>query len=277
MNIQKEPFLPYGKQNINSSDIEAVIAVLQSDQITQGPLIHKFEQSIAREVKVNFSVAVNSATSALHIACLALGLGPGDWLWTSPITFVASANCGIYCGAKVDFVDINPKTGLMSIEALKEKLKLADKNGKLPKILIPVHLAGSSCEMEAIAELSEKYGFLIIEDASHAIGGYYQQEPVGNCKYSSISIFSFHPVKIITTGEGGAATTNDSYLYEKMKMLRSHGITKDKTRFEILPSEEWSYEQQMIGFNYRITDIQCALGISHIKRLKEVVNKRTQL
>jgi len=277
MNYGQEDYLPYGHQLISEEDIKAVNNVLRSEFITQGPLVNEFEKAISNKVSAEYGVAVNSATSALHLGCLSLGLGPEDWLWTSPITFVASANCARYCGANVDFVDIDPETGLLSIKALERKLDNAKKQNKLPKILIPVHLGGSSCDMKSIGELSEKYGFSVIEDASHAIGSSYEKEPVGNCKYSSITVFSFHPVKIITTGEGGIATTNDSALSRNMHELRSHGIVKDKNRLEASNQGEWFYEQQQLGFNYRISDIQCALGLSQLKRLDEIVKERNRL
>ena len=272
-----EDFIPYGKHTITDEDIESVINVLKSPQITQGPFINSFENAITKKVNARYGVATNSATSALHVACLALGLGKGDWVWSSPITFVASLNCARYCGAKVSFVDIDKKTGLMSMSVLKEKLVEASNNGKLPKIIIPVHLAGTSCDMKELAKLSEIYHFKILEDASHAIGGLYENEPIGNCKYSDISVFSFHPVKIITTGEGGIATTNNKELFSTMKMLRSHGITKEKPLFKYSSKGEWSYEQQILGFNYRITDIQAALGISQLKRLDKIIYERHQI
>ncbi len=277
MNAKQYKYLPYGHQYISEDDIKEVNKVLRSDFITQGPIVEEFEKALALKVNAKYAVAVNSATSALHLGCLSLGLGPGDWLWTSPITFVASANCGRYCGANVDFVDIDPATGLLSISALERKLETAQNQNKLPKILIPVHLAGSSCDMKAIAQLSKKFGFYVIEDASHAIGGSYEKEPVGNCKYSSITVFSFHPVKIITTGEGGLATTNDSELSRIMHELRSHGITKDQARFKTKNAGEWYYEQQNLGFNYRITDFQCALGLSQLNRLDNIVIERNKL
>lgn len=270
-------FLPYGRQTISESDISAVIEVLNSPFLTQGPAVPSFERAVCLAVNAQYGVAVNSATSALHIACLALGLGPGDYLWTSPTTFVASANCARYCGASVDFVDIDPTTGLMSIEELALKLEKAEKNGNLPKILVPVHLCGSSCNMKVIGALSIRYGFSVIEDASHAIGAYYCDEPVGNCQYSAITVFSFHPVKIITTGEGGLATCNDPALAQKMADLRSHGITKDDQRFERPSLGPWSYEQQILGFNYRMTDFQAALGLSQLKRLSLIVAERQKL
>ena len=274
----KKDFIPYGKQHINEEDIEEVVNVLKSQFITQGPKVPAFEKQICRKVKSKYAIATNSATSSLHIACLALGLGPGDILWTSSITFVASANCALYCGAKIDFVDIDSDTGLMSTIDLKRKLENAEKVGKLPKILIPVHLAGSSCDMKEIFSLSQKYGFSIIEDASHAIGGKFFDEPVGSCKYSDITIFSFHPVKIITTGEGGVGTTNSIDLANSMSELRSHGITKDKDKFLLKTvNEDWRYEQQKLGFNYRLTDIAAALGLSQLKRLERVVELRNNL
>ena len=225
-------FLPYGRQTITEADIAAVVDVLQSPNLTQGPAVPSFEQSLAQRVGARHGVAVNSATSALHVACLALDLGPGNCLWTTPITFVASANCGRYCGAEVDFVDIDPATGLISLDALERKLKQADRDGRLPKVLVPVHLCGTSCAMEPIADLAQQYGVAVLEDASHAIGGRYQNQPVGDCRYSAITVFSFHPVKIITTAEGGLATTNDPHLAQRMADLRSHGITKNEARFE---------------------------------------------
>ena len=270
-------FIPYGKQNISEDDIKAVVDVLKSDYLTQGPSIELFEKKISSKLESQFTVAVNSATSALHIACLALGLGVNDWLWTSPITFVSSANCGRFCGSKVDFIDINPKTGLISIEALKAKLKIAERRNCLPKVVVPVHLGGASCEMDEIYKLSKKYNFNIIEDASHALGGYYLDRPVGCCEYSDICIFSLHPVKIITTGEGGIATTNNKELFRKMMLIRSHGITKNINEFTDTPAGPWSYEQQMLGFNFRITDIQCALGLSQLNRLNQIIESRTKI
>jgi len=272
-----DPFIPYGRQTITESDIEDVVNILRTDYLTQGPTVNEFESAVALRSSARFGVAVNSATSALHIACLALGLGPGDRLWTSPTTFVASANCALYCGADVDFVDIDPSSGLMCVNALEHKLKLAELNNTLPKVLVPVHLCGSSCEMSTIFELSQRYGFFILEDASHAVGGSYFGNPVGSCSYSSITVFSFHPVKIITTGEGGLATTNDPYLAQRMSDLRSHGITKDSTRFVNPVPGPWSYEQQFLGFNYRMTDFQAALGLSQLKRLNSIVHERNSL
>ncbi len=271
-----ESFIPYGRQTVTESDIAAVESVLRGPMLTQGPVVSTFERAVADKVNALYGVAVNSATSALHIACQALGLGPSDYLWTSPITFVASANCGRYCGAQIDFVDIDSETGLMSVEALEKKLSVAEREGKLPKIVVPVHLTGSSCDMEAIGSLAKRYNFAVIEDASHAIGARYQDKPVGNCHHSSITVFSFHPVKIITTGEGGLATTNDPKLARKMKELRSHGIVKDEERFVQPAAGPWIYEQQDLGYNYRITDIQAALGLNQLKRLDEIVKERNR-
>tara|TARA_B100000073_G_scaffold221745_1_gene184643 strand:- start:1220 stop:2383 length:1164 start_codon:yes stop_codon:yes gene_type:complete len=270
-------FIPYGRQYIDNEDIQVVIDVLRSDFLTQGPNISKLEKFFSKEVHSNYSVAFNSATSALHIACLALGLNEDNYLWTTPITFVASANCGLYCGAKVDFVDIDPKTGLMCTNKLKNKLIKAEKEGKLPKIIIPVHLAGTSCDMPKIKELSLKYGFSIIEDASHALGGSCNNFKVGSCRYSDITVFSLHPVKIITSGEGGVATTNDKEIAKKLSLLRSHGIEKKRDLFNNPDVGEWVYEQQELGFNYRMTDILAALGISQLKKLSFFVEKRNSI
>jgi len=276
MSSAPKAFIPYGRQTISEADIDAVESVLRSSFLTQGPAVPAFEHAVASKVDASFGVAVNSATSALHIACLALGLGPGDRLWTSPITFVASANCGRYCGAEVDFVDIDPTTGLMSVVALESKLVQAELHNTLPKVVVPVHLTGTSCDMAAIGLLAERYNFVVLEDASHAIGGRYKGNPVGNCCYSAITVFSFHPVKIITTGEGGLATTNDSLLYQRMVELRSHGIVREVERFEKPAAGPWVYEQQQLGFNYRITDIQAALGLSQLQRLDEIVAERNR-
>jgi UDP-4-amino-4,6-dideoxy-N-acetyl-beta-L-altrosamine transaminase len=276
MSSPQDAFIPYGRQTITEADIAAVVDVLRSPFLTQGPAVPAFEQAVAAKVGARHGVVVNSATSALHIACLALGLGPGDRLWTSPITFVASANCGRYCGATVDFVDIEPATGLMSVAALAAKLEQAESDGILPKVVVPVHLAGSSCDMAAIGALAERYGFSVLEDASHAIGGRYHGEPVGNCRHSAITVFSFHPVKIITTGEGGLAATNDQQLAQTISELRSHGIVREPERFERPPAGPWVYEQQHLGFNYRITDVQAALGLSQLQRLDEIVAERNR-
>ena len=270
-------YIPYGRQSITSQDIDAVVGVLKSPFLTQGPVVPAFENAVANKVASRYGVAVNSATSALHISCLALGLGPGDQLWTSPNTFVASSNCGLYCGAQIDFVDICPSTGLMDIEALRLKLSQAKRINKLPKILVPVHFSGASCDMAAISMLAKEYQFAVIEDASHAIGGSYQGNPVGSCRYSDICVFSFHPVKVITTGEGGMAVTNNKDLAERMSMFRSHGITKDPSNYQLPSPAPWSYEQQLLGFNYRVTDIQAALGLSQLNRLEEIVNERNRL
>ena len=277
MSSNQSAFIPYGRQSITEADIAAVVEVLRSPFLTQGPAVAVFEQAVASKVGARHGVAVNSATSALHIACLALGLGPGDRLWTSPITFVASANCGRYCGADVDFVDIDPATGLMSVPALQAKLQQAERDGILPKVVVPVHLCGTSCAMQPIAAVAGQYGVVVLEDASHAIGGRYQGLPVGDCRHSSITVFSFHPVKIITTGEGGLATTNDPKLAQRMADLRSHGITKEEARFERTAPGPWSYEQQDLGFNYRMTDLQAALGLSQLQRLEPIVAERKRL
>ncbi len=269
--------IPYGRQDITQADIDAVVAVLQSDYLTQGPMVPQFEQAVAAHVGAKHALAVNSATSALHIACLALGLGPDDWLWTSPITFVASANCALYCGAQVDFVDIDPRTYNLSPRALEEKLIAAEKTGKLPKVLVAVHLCGQPCDMAAIHSLGERYGFKIIEDASHAIGGKYKGEFIGNCRYSDITVFSFHPVKIITTAEGGMALTNSPELANKMALLRSHGITRDPAQMTHEPDGPWYYQQVDLGFNYRMTELQAALGVSQMARLNQYVARRHEL
>jgi UDP-4-amino-4,6-dideoxy-N-acetyl-beta-L-altrosamine transaminase len=270
--------IPYGRQSINEADIQAVVDVLRSDFLTQGPAVPGFENSVASYCGAQYALAVNSATSALHIACLALGVGKGDRVWTSPITFVASSNCALYCGASVDFVDIDPRTYNMSVACLADKLAQAEKSGCLPKVVIPVHLCGQSCDMEAIYRLSKQYGFKIIEDASHAIGGKYREEPIGNCRYSDITVFSFHPVKIITSGEGGMVLTNNAQLAKRMKLLRSHGITSDVADMISRPSEQlWYYQQIDLGFNYRMTDIHAALGLSQMQWLDEFVAKRHAL
>ena len=276
MNYPEDKVLPYGRQSITEEDINAVVAALRGPLITQGPLVTTFEEKVADKVKAKHSVATNSATSALHLACMALELGEGDRLWTTPTTFVASANCGRYCRAEIDFVDIEANTGLMSMKKLSKKLELAEQKNELPKIIVPVHLCGSSCDMKTISELAKRYGFYVIEDASHAIGGKYKEEPVGSCKYSDITVFSFHPVKVITTGEGGMATTNQQKLATKMRDLRSHGITKDIDQFEEPAAGPWSYEQQDLGFNYRMTDIQAALGLSQLSRLEKIVEERNK-
>ena len=266
--------IPYGKQDISKNDIDAVINVLESDFLTQGPQVPLFEKVISNYCGAKHGVAVNSATSALHIACLALGLKSGDWFWTSPNSFVASANCGLFCGAKVDFVDIDQRTYNLSVVELEKKLIQAKKDNRLPKIVIPVHFAGQSCNMKKIFSLSREYGFRIIEDASHAIGGKYLGQPIGGCQYSDITIFSFHPVKIITTAEGGMATTNSEIISNKMQLYRSHGVTRSKNLMTIKSRNPWYYQQVELGFNYRMTELQAALGVSQMQRLDEFILKR---
>lgn len=270
-------YIPYGRQDISDEDIQAVIEVLKSDFLTQGPVVPKFESLVAEICGAKYATAVNSATSALHIACLALGIGRDDLVWTSPNSFVASANCALYCGAKIDFVDIDPRTYNLSSEKLEEKLITAKKTGRLPKLVIPVHFSGQPCEMEKIFSLSQEYGFKIIEDASHAIGAKYKNEPVGNCKYSDITVFSFHPVKIITTGEGGMTLTNDKELQIKLYRLRSHGIVRDSREMTHPPDGPWYYQQIELGYNYRLTDIQAALGLSQLNRLDQFIKRRHEI
>ena len=269
--------IPYGRQEITQADIDAVVGVLQSDFLTQGPQVPLFEKTVAEHVGARHALAVNSATSALHIACLALELGPGDWLWTTPVTFVASANCGLYCGAQVDFVDIDPRTYNLCPQALERKLVAAQAAGRLPKVVVAVHLCGQPCDMAAIHALGQRFGFKIIEDASHAIGGKYKGEFIGNGRYSDITVFSFHPVKIITTAEGGMAVTNDPQLAERMALLRSHGITRDPRQMTHPADGPWYYQQIDLGFNYRMTELQAALGISQMQRLDQYVARRHEL
>jgi UDP-4-amino-4,6-dideoxy-N-acetyl-beta-L-altrosamine transaminase len=269
--------IPYGRQDVTQADIDAVVEVLQSDFLTQGPMVPKFERAVADYCGAAHAVAVNSATSALHIACLALGVGPGDWLWTTPVTFVASANCALYCGAQVDFVDIDPVTYNLCPEALERKLEQAERDGKLPKVVIPVHLCGQPCDMQAIATMARRYGFRIIEDASHAIGGRYRDAPIGNGAFSDITVFSFHPVKIITTAEGGMAVTNIADLAEKMALYRSHGITRDSEQMTHASDGAWYYQQIALGYNYRMTELQAALGVSQMERLDAYVGRRHEL
>ena len=270
--------IKYGKQDITPEDISAVVDVLKSDLLTQGPVVPQFEKAACDFTGAKNAIAVNSATSALHIACMALELGPGDSLWTCPNTFVASSNCAVYCGASVDFVDMDADSYNISIEQLRNKLVIAEKNNSLPKILVPVHLSGQSCEMQEIRILSEQYGFKIIEDGSHAIGGTYKEHPVGNCQYSDITVFSFHPVKIITTGEGGMALTNNSDLANRMRQHRSHGVTSNPKEMSERPINEiWNYQQVCLGYNYRMTDIAASLGLNQIKRLDEIVYKRNEI
>ncbi len=269
--------IPYGRQHITQADIDAVTEVLQSDFLTQGPAVPAFEQRLAELTSAKHAVAVNSATSALHIACLALGIGPGSRVWTSPISFVASANCARYCGADVDFVDVEPDSGNMAVDKLRQKLEAARSTDSLPQLVIPVHLAGSSCDMQQIHYLAKEFGFAIIEDASHAVGASYQDEPVGSCRYSDITVFSFHPVKIITTAEGGMALTNNAGLADKMRLLRSHGISRDESQMTEPSHGAWYYQQLLLGFNYRMTDLQAALGLSQSRRLLPIIQKRQLL
>ncbi len=269
--------IPYGRQHLDEDDVKAVVETLTSNWLTQGPAIPKFETALADYCGANFGIAVNSATSALHIACLALDVGKDDIVWTSPNSFVASANCGLYCGASVDFVDIELQTGNMCVEALKEKLVAAESSGNLPKVVIPVHFAGQPCDMARIRALSKRYNFYVLEDASHAVGAKYQNSFIGSCEYSDICVFSFHPVKIITTMEGGMALTNDPSLADKMRMLRSHGITNDPARMTEESHGPWYYEQVALGFNYRMTDVEAALGLSQLNKLEDFLEKRNIL
>ena len=269
--------IPYGRQDISQADVDAVVKVLRSDFLTQGPVVPRFEEALAKKVGATYAVAVNSATSALHLAVLSLGLGKGDLLWTSPITFVASANCGRYCGADIDFVDIDPNSFNICPVALKKKLEKAKTNGRLPKIIIPVHLCGQSTLAEEIATIAWSYGVKIVEDASHAIGSRYKGNYVGDCRYSDITVFSFHPVKIITSAEGGLATTNNAKLAQKMALLRSHGVTRDPASMTEASHGSWYYQQVELGFNYRMTEMQAALGLSQLDRLDEFVARRNAL
>ncbi|MDX5407670.1 MAG: UDP-4-amino-4,6-dideoxy-N-acetyl-beta-L-altrosamine transaminase [Chromatiaceae bacterium] len=269
--------IPYGRQHITQADIDAVNEVLQSDFLTQGPAVPAFEQRLTELTNARYAVAVNSATSALHVACLALGIGPGSRVWTSPISFVASANCARYCGADIDFVDVEPDSGNMAVDKLRQKLEAARSSDSLPQLVIPVHLAGSSCDMQQIHYLAKEFGFAVIEDASHAVGASYQDEPVGSCRYSDITVFSFHPVKIITTAEGGMALTNNSELADKMRLLRSHGISRDESQMTEPSHGAWYYQQLLLGFNYRMTDLQAALGLSQSRRLLPIIQKRQLL
>ncbi|HEY1796738.1 MAG TPA: UDP-4-amino-4,6-dideoxy-N-acetyl-beta-L-altrosamine transaminase [Stellaceae bacterium] len=268
--------IPYGRQSIDDSDIDAVVRVLRSPMLTQGEAVPSFEKALAATVGAPHAVAVTNATSALHIACVALGLGPGDRLWTVPNTFVASANAGIYCGAAVDFVDIDPRSYNMDVDALEAKLAATPRD-RLPKIVVPVHFAGQSCEMDRIAALAARYGFRVIEDASHAVGAEYEGEPVGNCRYADIAVFSFHPVKIVTTGEGGMCLTRDAGLADRLRRLRSHGITKDPALCDRPLDGDWDYRQIELGFNYRMTDIQAALGEAQVAKLSEFLARRREL
>jgi len=269
--------IPYGRQDISQEDIAAVVAVLRSDFLTQGPAVPAFEAAVAAACRAPHAVAVSSATAGLHIACLALGLGPGDRLWTSPNTFVASANAALLCGGAIDFVDIDPKTYCMSASALEDKLAAAEREGLLPKIVMPVHFAGQPCDMSAIKALGDRYGFRIVEDASHAIGAIYRGGPVGDCRFSDICVFSFHPVKIITTAEGGLCTTQDPEIAQRLADLRSHGVSRDPARMEGESEGPWYYQQLGLGLNYRLTDMQAALGASQMKRLAAFVDRRHAL
>jgi UDP-4-amino-4,6-dideoxy-N-acetyl-beta-L-altrosamine transaminase len=269
--------IPYARQSVSEADVAAVVDVLRSDWLTQGPAIERFEEAVRARTGAAHAVAVHTGTAGLHLACLALDLGPGDLLWTSANTFAASANCARYCGADVDFVDIEPDTYNLSVAALKEKLAAADKAGRLPKAVVPVHFAGQPCDMAAIAELARRYGFRVIEDASHALGAEFDGEKVGGCRHSDITILSFHPVKIITTGEGGMALTNDAGLARRLRLLRTHGITRDPAQMTRESDGPWYYEQVELGFNYRMTDIQAVLGTSQVARLDEFVARRRQL
>lgn len=269
--------IPYGRQDVTEADIEAVVAVLRSDFLTQGPAVPRFERRLAEYTSAGHAVAANSATSALHIACLALGVGKGDVVWTSAITFVASANCALYCGASVDFVDIDPRTYNICTRALAAKLEEAERAGRLPKVVVAVHMCGQPCDLEGIGTLARRYGFKVIEDASHAIGGRYRDKPIGGCHYSDVTVFSFHPVKVITTAEGGAALTNDASLAERMALLRTHGITRDPALMKRQSDGGWYYEQIDLGFNYRMTDVQAALGLSQCDRLDQYVARRQEI
>ena len=269
--------IPYGRQNIDAADIKAVTDVLESEYITQGPIVPMFERSVLEYSGAAFATAVSSATAALHLGCLALGVGPGDLVWTSAITFVASANCARYCGADVDFVDIDPLSYNMSISDLERKLEIAQEKGRLPKVVIPVHLSGQSCDMKSISALAGRFGFRVIEDASHAIGGIYDKVQVGACKYSDITVFSFHAVKIITTGEGGMVVTNDADIAQRIVRLRSHGITRALDEVENIPDGPWYYEQLELGFNYRMNDMQAALGVSQMTKLSRFLSERIQI
>lgn len=269
--------IPYARQSIEQEDIDAVCEVLRSDFLTQGPVVTQFESRLTELVEATHAVAFNSATSALHAACLSLGVGPGDSVWTSAISFVASANCALYCGGEVDFVDIEPDTFNMSVSALSDKLALAESAGRLPKVVIPVHMAGQSCDMAGIGVLADRYGFKIIEDASHAVGGRYRNDPIGRCRHSDITVFSFHPVKIITSGEGGMAVTGSEELARRLRLYCSQGVTRDPGQMRRAPEGPWYYEQIALGFNYRMTEIQAALGLSQSNRLEDFIARRNEL
>jgi UDP-4-amino-4,6-dideoxy-N-acetyl-beta-L-altrosamine transaminase len=269
--------IPYGCQSISEQDIQAVVEVLQSDCLTQGANIHAFERGVAEYCKAEYAVAVSSGTAALHLACKTIGFGPGDILWTSAITFVASANCALFCGGEVDFVDIDPRSYNLSTDALEQKLRQAESEGRLPKVVVPVHFAGQSCDMKRIRELSHQYGFYVIEDACHALGGRYNNTSIGGCQYSDLTVFSFHPLKSITTGEGGMVLSNDKQFHQRLLLLRSHGVTKEPANLQNLDEGGWYYEQQALGYNYRMTDIQAALGRSQLQRLDEFILQRSEL
>jgi UDP-4-amino-4,6-dideoxy-N-acetyl-beta-L-altrosamine transaminase len=269
--------IPYGHQDISEADIQAVIEVLRSDWLTQGPAIERFERAVADYCGASYAVAVSNATAGLHLACRALGLGPGGLLWTSPNSFVASANCARYCGADVDFVDIDPATGNLSVSRLAEKLAAATRRGRLPDVIVPVHFAGEPCEMEKIRDLAAEHGTSVLEDAAHAIGASHRGSRVGSCAHSDAAVFSFHPVKVVTTGEGGMVLTNDPGLNDRLKLLRTHGVTRDPEQMSQPTEGPWYYEQRELGFNFRITDIQCALGTSQMRRLDEFVDRRHEL
>ncbi len=269
--------IPYGCQSINQADIDAVVQVLQSPWLTQGPTIERFEQALADYCQAGHAVAVCNATAALHIACLAAGLGPGDVLWTSPNTFVASANCARYCGAQVDFVDIDPHTWNMDADLLAQKLEIAERNGALPKVVVAVAFAGQSANLRLIAQLADRYGFVLIEDAAHAVGASYLGRPVGSGAHAAMTIFSFHPVKIITSAEGGMVLTNRPELAERLRRLRSHGISSDPALMQVPEKGLWYYQQLELGFNYRMTDLHAALGLSQMARLDEFVARRREL
>ena len=269
--------IPYGRQNISEEDVEAVVSVLRSDFLTQGPAVPRFEETLGTAVDAPHVVAFSSATAALHVACLALGLGPGGRLWTVPNTFVASANCGLYCGASVGFVDIDPATRNMSVPGLAARLEAAEREGKLPDIVVPVDFAGASADLSGVRALADRYGFRILEDASHAVGGSYRGRPVGDCQFADITVFSFHPVKIVTTGEGGAATTRSPDIARRMRLLRSHGVSRDPADMAGVSEGPWYYEQVMLGFNYRMTDIQAALGCSQLRRLAQFIDRRQEI
>lgn len=269
--------IPYGRQDISEADIEAVVAALRSDFLTQGPRVPAFEQALAARCGAAHAVAVSNATAALHITCLALGVGPGDLVWTSPVTFLASANCALYCGAEVDFVDVDPHSWNLCPRRLGERLEQAQRAGRLPKVVIPVHLGGEPCAMDEIHGLARRYGFKVVEDASHAIGGHYRGDPVGSCRRSDAVVFSFHPVKLVTSGEGGAVLVDDAEVARRLRLLRSHGMERDPARLEQPAAGGWAYEQQVLGFNYRLTDLQAALGTSQLERLEAFLHKREAL